>query len=153
MTGASTTIVVRIFGPDLDVLQRKAAEVGKAKGGVNGASDVKIQALTLVPRVEVSFRPERAQQIGVSSATVRDTVATMLRGTKVGEAPPVSRAAKPRNRVHQSRGVGHARSGKRSVTVATCAITSVCCGCQPQQGHWANGRLPARVTPSSNPLE
>ena len=29
LTGASATIVVRIFGPDLDVLQRKAAEVGR----------------------------------------------------------------------------------------------------------------------------
>jgi CzcA family heavy metal efflux pump len=85
LTGASATIVVRIFGPDLDVLQRKAAEVGKAVSGVSGASDVKVQALTLVPQVEVAFRPERAQQVGVTSATVRDTVATMLRGTKVGE--------------------------------------------------------------------
>ncbi len=85
LTGASATIVVRIFGPDLDVLQRKAAEVGKAIGSVNGTADVKVQALTLVPQVEVHFRPERAQQVGVTPATVRDTVATVLRGTKVGE--------------------------------------------------------------------
>jgi CzcA family heavy metal efflux pump len=85
LTGASATIVVRIFGSDLDTLQRKAAEVGKAISGIEGASDVKVQALTLVPQVEVTFRPERAQQVGISSATVRDTVATMLRGTKVGE--------------------------------------------------------------------
>ena len=85
LTGASATIVVRIFGPELDGLQRKAAEVGKAIGSVNGTSDVKVQALTLVPQIEIAFRPERAQQVGVTSATVRDTVATMLRGTKVGE--------------------------------------------------------------------
>ncbi len=42
LTGASATIVVRIFGPDLDVLQRKAAEVGKAIAGVDGAADVKV---------------------------------------------------------------------------------------------------------------
>ena len=42
LTGASATIVVRIFGPDLDVLQRKAAEVGKAIAGVPGAADVKV---------------------------------------------------------------------------------------------------------------
>ncbi len=85
LTGASATIVVRIFGPDLDVLQRQAAEVGKAIGGVDGIADVKVQALTLVPQVEVQFRPERAQQVGVTPAAVRDTVATMLQGTKVGE--------------------------------------------------------------------
>ena len=85
LTGASATIVVRIFGSDLGVLGQKAAEVGKVIAAVDGAADVKVQALTLVPQVEVKFRPERAQQLGVTSAAVRDTVATMLRGTKVGE--------------------------------------------------------------------
>lgn len=85
LTGASATIVVRLFGPDLDVLQRKAAEVGQAISAVSGASDVKVQALTLVPQIEVAYRPERAEQVGITSATVRDTVATMLGGTKVGE--------------------------------------------------------------------
>jgi Cu/Ag efflux pump CusA len=85
LTGASATIVVRIFGPELDQLQRKAAEVGSVMSHVDGAADVKVQALTLVPQVEVAFRPERAQQVGVTASTVRDTVATMLRGTKVGE--------------------------------------------------------------------
>ncbi len=66
LTGASATIVVRIFGPDLDVLRQKAAEVGKVIAGVDGAADVKVQALTLVPQVEVAFRPERAQQLGVT---------------------------------------------------------------------------------------
>jgi CzcA family heavy metal efflux pump len=85
LAGASATIVVRIFGPELDVLQRKAAEVGKVIGGVRGAADVKVQALTLVPQVEVAFDRDRAQQVGVTPAMVRDTVAAMLRGIKVGE--------------------------------------------------------------------
>jgi Cu/Ag efflux pump CusA len=85
LAGASATIVVRIFGPELDVLQRKAAEVGKVIGGVRGAADVKVQALTLVPQVEVAFDRDRAQQVGVTPAVVRDTVAAMLRGIKVGE--------------------------------------------------------------------
>ena len=85
LTGASATIVVRLFGPELDVLQRKAAEVGKVIAGVDGAADVKVQALTVVPQVEVAFDRNRAQQLGVTPANVRDTVATMVRGTKVGE--------------------------------------------------------------------
>jgi Cu/Ag efflux pump CusA len=85
LTGASATIVVRLFGPELDTLQRKAAEVGHAVAGVPGAADVKVQALTLVPQVEVAFDRDRAQQVGVTPATVRGTVAAMLRGVKVGE--------------------------------------------------------------------
>ena len=41
---------------------------------------MKVQALTLVPQVEVAFDRDRAQQLGVTPAAVRDTVATMLRG-------------------------------------------------------------------------
>jgi CzcA family heavy metal efflux pump len=85
LTGASATIVVRLFGPELDILQRKAAEVGHAVAGVPGAADVKVQALTLVPQVEVAFDRDRAQQVGVTPAIVRETVAAMLRGIKVGE--------------------------------------------------------------------
>ncbi|MEO7271198.1 MAG: efflux RND transporter permease subunit [Vicinamibacterales bacterium] len=85
LTGASATIVVRLFGPELDALQRKAAEVGKVIASVDGAADVKVQALTVVPQVEVAFDRDRAQQLGVTPAIVRDTVATMVRGTKVGE--------------------------------------------------------------------
>ena len=39
------------------MLGQKAAEVGKVMSGVDGAADVKVQALTLVPQVEVAFRP------------------------------------------------------------------------------------------------
>ncbi len=85
LTGASATIVVRIFGPDLEILAAKAAEVGAVISAIDGASDVTVQALTVVPHVEIAYRPDRAQQVGVSPATVRSTVATMLRGTKVGE--------------------------------------------------------------------
>ena len=54
LTGASATIVVRIFGPELDVLQRKAAEVGKVdRRRARRPADLKVQALTLVPQVEV----------------------------------------------------------------------------------------------------
>jgi Cu/Ag efflux pump CusA len=85
LTGASATIVVRIFGPNLDVLAQKANEVGTVISRVAGAADVKVQAMTLVPQVEVRLRPEQAQQVGLTSAAVRETVATLLRGTKVGE--------------------------------------------------------------------
>src|SRR4029453_11168836 len=85
LTGASATIVVRLFGPELDTLQRKAAEVGHAVAGVPGAADVKVQALTLVPQVEVAFDRDRGEPVGGTAGAVRGTVAAMLRGVKVGE--------------------------------------------------------------------
>ena len=85
LTGASATIVVRIFGPNLTELAAKAAEVRGALSGIDGVADLTVQALTVVPQVEVRLRPESAQIAGVTPARVRQTLATLLRGTKAGE--------------------------------------------------------------------
>jgi CzcA family heavy metal efflux pump len=85
LTGASATIVVRIFGPNLAQLAVTAGEVRQALSAVNGVADLTVQQLTVVPQVEVRMRPEAAQIAGVSPAQIRDSMATLLRGTKVGE--------------------------------------------------------------------
>ncbi len=53
LTGAGASIVVRIYGPDLEVLRAKAAEVGKTIGGVQGVANLKIEQQVLVPQIEV----------------------------------------------------------------------------------------------------
>jgi Cu/Ag efflux pump CusA len=44
-----------------------------------------VQPQTLVPQVQVRFRPEQAQQAGLTPGQVRKAVTTLVRGTKVGE--------------------------------------------------------------------
>jgi Cu/Ag efflux pump CusA len=85
LTGSSATIVVRIFGPDLTELGVKAGQVRTALAGLDGVADLTQQQLTLVPQVLVRMRPDRAQLAGVTPLRVRETLATMLQGRKVGE--------------------------------------------------------------------
>ena len=85
LTGASATIVVRIFGPDLDILSTEAQKVAAALGKIEGVADLKVQAQVLVPQIEVRYRPEKAQLVGVSPADVRRAATTLVQGTKVGE--------------------------------------------------------------------
>lgn len=85
LTGASASIVVRVYGDDLAELRRVTAEVGKAVGTVAGTTDLKVQPLVLVPQVEVEVRPEALAQFGLTAGEVRRQVATLVRGTKVGE--------------------------------------------------------------------
>jgi Cu/Ag efflux pump CusA len=40
LTGASATMVVRIYGPDLDVLRAKAEQAGKVMSGIEGVTDL-----------------------------------------------------------------------------------------------------------------
>lgn len=85
LTGASSSIVVRIYGSDIDVLRTKAKEVAAAMGVVEGVNNLKVEANELVPQIEVRLRPSAAEQFGLTPGQVRRAVTTVLRGTKVGE--------------------------------------------------------------------
>ena len=85
LTGASATIVVRVYGPELARLQVQAQAVGKALADVAGVVDLKVQAQVLVPQIEVRFRPEQAAMFGLTPGAVRRPAATLVQGTKVGE--------------------------------------------------------------------
>ncbi len=85
LTGTSASIVVRIYGSDLAVLQNKAKQVGDSLARVAGVSDLKVQPQILVPQLEVKFKPEAASQFGLTAGDVRRTINTLVNGTKAGE--------------------------------------------------------------------
>jgi len=85
LTGASATIVVRVYGPDLEGLQTRAQAVRSAIADVDGVVDLTVQAQVLVPKIEVRFDPDRAAVFGLTPGEVRRAAATLVQGTKVGE--------------------------------------------------------------------
>ena len=85
LTGASATMVVRLYGPDLAVLRDQAAEVGKAIADLPGVVDLKVEPQTLVPHIQMRLRREAAALFGLTPGQVRRAVTTLIRGTKVGE--------------------------------------------------------------------
>ena len=85
LTGASATIVVRVFGPELEQLQRQAQAVRAAIADVDGVVDLTVQAQVVVPKVEVRFDADRAAAFGLTSGQVRTAAATLVQGIKVGE--------------------------------------------------------------------
>ncbi len=85
LTGAGATLVVRIYGPDLDGLRRQARAVAEAMEGVDGVKDLKIEAQALVPQIVVRPDAERAALFGLSAAKIQGDLATLLQGRRVGE--------------------------------------------------------------------
>jgi len=92
LTGASATIVVRIFGPDMDVLRAKASEVAAEMNQVPGVANLKVEPQVLVPQVTVRLRLEAAEQFGLTPGQVRRAVTTLVQGAKVGEVYQQQRA-------------------------------------------------------------
>ena len=85
LSGTSYSIVVRLFGPDMDGLRAKAKEVEGVMAGVEGVTDLKVESQVLLPQIEVRLRPEAAERYGLTPGHVRRATTTLLRGTKVGE--------------------------------------------------------------------
>lgn len=85
LSGTSYSIVVRLFGPDLDKLRSKAKEVESTMSRVEGVTNLKVESQVLLPQVEVRFRPEAAERYGLTPGHVRRVTTTILRGTKAGE--------------------------------------------------------------------
>jgi Cu/Ag efflux pump CusA len=85
LTGAGATIVVRIYGPELDVLRERAQDVAQAISDVPGITTLKVEQQTLVPQVQVRLRMEAAANYGLTPAMVRRAVTTLVKGQKVGE--------------------------------------------------------------------
>ena len=85
LTGSSATLVIRIYGENLDILRAKAEEIRANISDVKGVIDLKVQPQILVPHVEVHFRPEKAVQFGLTAGEVRRLATVLMKGIKVGE--------------------------------------------------------------------
>ena len=85
LTGASASIVVRIYGDDLQQLREHAQRVKTAITDIPGVSDLKVEPQVLVPQLEVRLKLESAEQFGLTPGDVRRTATTLIKGRTVGE--------------------------------------------------------------------
>lgn len=85
LSGTTATVVVKLFGPDLDVLREKAAEIGDAMARVKGVADLNVEQQTGVPKVLVRFNRDAMAQYGLSSADLAETITAAFYGSKVSD--------------------------------------------------------------------
>ncbi|MFO0849278.1 MAG: efflux RND transporter permease subunit [Gemmataceae bacterium] len=85
LTGTGATVVVRLYGPEQEVLRAKAKEVEAAMKEVPGVTNLKVEPQVLIPQIEVRLRPDAAERYGLTSGHVRRAATTLLKGQKVGE--------------------------------------------------------------------
>jgi Cu/Ag efflux pump CusA len=85
LTGAGEAIVVRIYGPDLQVLRDKAEEVRLAMAEVPGVDALHKELMVEVPQVQVKVKLEEAQKYGLKPGDVRRASAAIVAGNEVGD--------------------------------------------------------------------
>jgi cobalt-zinc-cadmium resistance protein CzcA len=80
MSGVKGEIAVKIFGPDLDILEEKAEQVESVLRGVRGATDV--AAIKVSGQAELTVVPDRRKlaRYGISTRDVSEAVQVALGG-------------------------------------------------------------------------
>jgi multidrug efflux pump subunit AcrB len=78
-------VVIKIFGDDLDVLDRKAKEISQVVASVRGAASVQVESPPGSPRIVVRLRRDRLRQLGFRPVDVMEAVGTAYEGTPVAQ--------------------------------------------------------------------
>lgn len=85
LSGVSAKIVVKIFGPDLEVLREKGAQVRDLAKTIPGLTDVNLEAQVPIPQIKIEVNRERAVAYGVQPGTLNEQVSTLLGGKTLAE--------------------------------------------------------------------
>lgn len=84
ITGVRADLAIKIFGEDLDVLNRKAMEVGKLINGVPGAADIIIEKTAGLPQIGIKYRRDMLSKYGVTVQYINNSISTAFAGATAG---------------------------------------------------------------------
>ena len=85
LTGTSASIVVRLYGPDLDQLRLTAKEIESVIKPIEGVTTLKVEPQVLVPQIAIDMKVEAASQFGLTPGVLMNNVTTLVNGMRVGE--------------------------------------------------------------------
>jgi len=85
LSGYTASVVVDVFGNDLDVLDKQAEKVAAALRGVPGATEVQVQSPQGMPVLVVKLREGAMQRWGIPAVQVLEAIRTAYRGEVVGQ--------------------------------------------------------------------
>ena len=85
LSGYTASVVVNIYGNDLNLLDAKAQEIARALNRVKGAAEVQVQSPPGTPQLEIRLRPDDLALWGFEPVDVLDTIRTAYQGAEAGQ--------------------------------------------------------------------
>jgi cobalt-zinc-cadmium resistance protein CzcA len=74
VAGVRADVGIKLFGDDLDVLVKKAADIERVLKSISGAADVNVEQVTGQPVLEITMKQQELAQHGVPAKVVLDLV-------------------------------------------------------------------------------
>jgi CzcA family heavy metal efflux pump len=85
LSGVNAAIAIKIFGPDMSVLHRKAGEVEKIVNAVPGATDVQIEPIIPIPQIAIQIDREKAARYGLNIGDLGTSIEAAFNGVVVSQ--------------------------------------------------------------------
>ena len=85
LTGTSESIVIRIFGPDLETLREKAHEIETLIADVDGVIDAHASLQTDLPHILVEPDLAASRRLGITPGDIRRQASTLIASEEVGD--------------------------------------------------------------------
>lgn len=84
IAGVRSDVAVKLFGDDLDTLKDTADQIGAVLAKIKGAEDVKAEATSGLPQLQI--KPDRAAiaRYGINVEDVNDLIETLIAGKNAG---------------------------------------------------------------------
>ena len=86
LSGYTAAVAINIFGNDLDVLDRKAREIARTVGEIDGATDVQVQSPPGLPQLSIRLRKPDLERWGFDAVEVLELIRAAYQGDIVGQA-------------------------------------------------------------------
>ena len=85
ISGVRSDVGVKIFGDDMNVLDREAQRLSQKMKAISGATAVNVEQTTGLPLLNVEVNKALASQYGLSVKSIQDLVAASVGGENVGQ--------------------------------------------------------------------
>jgi cobalt-zinc-cadmium resistance protein CzcA len=84
ITGVRSDIAIKIFGDDLDYIDKKAVEIKNLIEGIPGASDIILEKTAGLPQIKIDYDRSKIAYYGVDIRTLNSYLATAFGGEATG---------------------------------------------------------------------
>ncbi len=84
ITGVRADIAIKIFGEDLDILNRKGYEIKNAISHIEGADDISVEKIDGLPQMNVKYDRSKIARYGLNISDLNDIIAMGFSGKILG---------------------------------------------------------------------
>ena len=84
LSGVRSDVAVKVFGDDMETMERSAAAISEVLEKIPGATDVKVEQTTGLPTLTIHIDREKTARLGLNVADVQDAVSIATGGREAG---------------------------------------------------------------------